>query len=169
MKKNTKRVGIIGTAVVALAGTGVAFAAFTSTGAFQASGAVHDAPIQLTAGGGSIDTLYPGGCSDVTVTFVNPNDHDAKIDLSRINTSTLAFTANDGGKAVINPNIVSILSGLQGAAGSFVVPANGNTASFTVPNMVCLSKTAVNTDAAAPIALSGTVPFVLATDSEYNG
>jgi hypothetical protein len=170
MKKNIRRTAIVGGVVGVVAAGGAAFAAFTATGAFQASGTVHDAPVSLTADGGSIQTLYPGGCSDVTVTFGNSNDHDAKVDLTKLNTGTISLTSTLGnGMAVLNPNWGAVLTPAVQAAGStFTVPA-GKQASFTVPNLVCLSKNATNADAGKTVSLSGTVPFVLATDSEYNG
>jgi hypothetical protein len=169
MKKNTKRVAIVGGMVATLVGGGVAFAAFTSTGAFQASGVVHDAPVSLTADGGSIGTLYPGGCSDVTVTFGNPNDHAAKVDLTRLNTGSINLSSSLGSLVALNPDLGAVLtSAVQSAASTFTVPA-GQDASFTVPNLVCLSKNATNDAAGKAVTLSGTVPFVLATDSEYAG
>lgn len=172
MKKNTKRAAVVGGVVAVVVGGGVAFAAFTASGSFQASGKVSDAPINLGADGGSIQTLYPGGCSDVTVTFNNPNDHDARVDIDALlkgQGGSIGLTDNAGGLAVFNPNLGAVLTpDIQAAGKVFTVPAHQD-ASFTVPNLVCLSTSATNADAGKAVALAGTVPFVLANDTEYAG
>ena len=48
-----------------------------------------------------------------------------------------------------------------------VVPAGGN-ASYTLPNFLCLHQSATNAVASQAVALSGTAPFVYATESEIN-
>jgi hypothetical protein len=166
MKKNTKRVGIVGGAVATLIGGGVAFAAFTSTGAFEAHGTTGQ-PLSLTADGGSIGDLWPGGCSDATVTFHNPNTHDATVDLSKLSTGSVSLT---GALTSLNPNLGQVpgIGAVVAAGRVFTVPA-GQDASFTIPKLVCLSGTATNSNLGEDVALTGTVPFVLANDSDFAG
>jgi len=171
MKKNTKRIGIVGAGVLALAGTGVAYAAFTSSGSFSASGSVAKAPQALTASatGSGIEELYPGRCSDVTVSFHNPNDHNASVDMLALASGSVSATL-DGAPSnllVFNPHIgdAGVTQGMANPF-TFTVPAGGD-AAFTVPNLLCLSDKATNDVAGKTAAVSGTVPFKYAVESEY--
>jgi len=173
MKKNTKRLGIVGGVVTALVGGGVAFAAFTSSSAFNATGQVADAPQNLTASatGSSIEQLYPGRCSDVTVSFHNPNDHDASVNFEALGSGSVSAVLNGVSSSllVLNPHIgdAGVTAGMANPF-TFVVPA-GSDAAFTVPNLLCLSQHATNDVAGQTATLSGTVPFKYATEDEYAG
>ena len=168
ISRNKKRAGIVGGAVGALMVGMAAFAAFTGLGNFAAGGNVHDAPVALAAAGGSIEQMYPGRCSDVTVTFSNPNDHAAKVDVARLNTATISATLNGQPSNLLafNPNIAQVLTQAAQQQASLEVPAGG-TQSYTLPNLLCLSQSADNTVASQPVALSGSAPFVFDTESEY--
>lgn len=172
MNKNIKRAGIVGGVVSAAVVGGIAFAAFTTTGNFGAAGQVHNAPVALDAAGGQIETLYPGGCSDVTVTFSNSNDHAAKVDATTLASgSAIGATLNGATSNLLawNPNTGAVLTPAVVAAGqAFTVPAGGQ-ASFTLPNLLCLDGDATNAVAGQTVAISGHVPFVLANDTEYTG
>ncbi len=165
MFKSKKRAGaILGSAVAIVAVAGVAFAAYTATGGFDANGSTADAPQALTANAdtSSIEQLYPGRCSDVRLGFNNPNDHDAVIDTTG---AAYVFHAELNGATspllVVNNN-ADYASGVA----SLVVPAHG-TASLLVGNLLCLSPDATNDDAGKGVHFFGSVPFKLATESEY--
>lgn len=166
ISKNKKRAGIVGgalgTAMVGMA----AFAAFTGAGNFVAGGNVENAPVALDAAGGQIESLYPGRCSDVTVTFSNPNSHPAKPDLQAISGANTAINASGVTGLALNPAAFS--PQVRQAAAAFEVPA-GSKASFTIPNLLCLSPQAGNDVAGKPVSLTGHVPFVYVTETEYQG
>lgn len=167
MKKNTKRIGIVGAGVIALAGTGVAFAAFTGTGTFSAHGATGQ--MTTLTGTGTIDkALFPGTCENVTITFANPNPQAAMVDTS--NVSVLLNNLSSSNPLV---KLSPANAHLESSDYSFTVPAsdgtNDGTNTITIENAACLSQSADNAAAGKAVTVSGQVPFKLIPSTEYKG
>jgi hypothetical protein len=89
MQKKIRRSAVVGGAVVALIGGGIAFAAWTSTGTGTGSaGAGTDA--DLTVAASTVTGLYPTGTQPIEVTVTNNNDYKMVI-----NSVTYQGTANN--------------------------------------------------------------------------
>lgn len=173
MNKNIKRAGIVGGVIGAVVAGGVAFAAFTSSGTFMAGGNVSSGAQPLTATSGTITELFPGDCSDVTVTFHNPNKQPATIDLSKGSAALGSLTATLNGSAssllAVNKTGTGNFPALGGSAdpNTLIAPAGGDITG-TVTNLLCLSSTATDAIKGQHVVLSGTVPFTVA-GTEYKG
>ena len=75
MRKISKRSAVVLGAVGVVVVAGVAYAAWTSTGAGTGSVSSTTAVNSEIAPAGSGTALYPGGGTDFTVTIDNPNDY----------------------------------------------------------------------------------------------
>ena len=89
-----KRAGVIGVVVVALAGAGLAFAAYLSSGAgygeTQSTVAVSSVISPKTPG----SQLYPGGTTSYTVNVTNPNAYPVKVTSLSASSSDATGTSN---------------------------------------------------------------------------
>lgn len=169
MKKNTKRAAVVGGVVAVVVGGGMAFAAFTTTGTIEAHGKVAQAaPLTADVADSSIAAgLYPGDCVDATIALTNPNPKAAVVDTSLYKDVSVQVNGGSDPYLVINPKV---LSGAELPAGgtTFTVAAGGSKA-INVPDLVCLDPKAGDSYFNANITVSGSVPFQLATGTEYAG
>ncbi len=78
MKNFTRRSTIAGVATLALVGTGIAFAAWTSTGTGSGTADATNA-VNLTVNVGNASGLYPTGSKTATFTVTNPNPYAVKL------------------------------------------------------------------------------------------
>ena len=78
MKNFTRRSTIAGVATLALVGTGIAFAAWTSTGTGSGTADATSA-VDLTVNVGDASGLYPTGSKTATFTVTNPNPYAVKL------------------------------------------------------------------------------------------
>ena len=78
MKNFTRRSTIAGVATLALVGTGIAFAAWTSTGTGSGTADATNA-VNLTVNVGNATGLYPTGSKTATFTVTNPNPYAVKL------------------------------------------------------------------------------------------
>ena len=78
MKNFTRRSTIAGVATLALVGTGIAFAAWTSTGTGSGTADATNA-VDLTVNVGDASGLYPTGSKTATFTVTNPNPYAVKL------------------------------------------------------------------------------------------
>ena len=90
-RRNVKRLGVMGAALLALAGAGVAFAAYLSTGSGTGSTTAATAANSVITSASTGSALYPGGTSNYTVTITNPNAYPVKV------TSISAASSNAAG------------------------------------------------------------------------
>jgi hypothetical protein len=123
MRTATRRTAIVTTIVAGLAVTGVAFAAWTSTGTGTATASAGNAK-SLVVEGADVNGLFPTGSVTVPVTVTNPNDY-------KIALSSLEFTGASTTQAGCDASVVTApsKSGLTDVLG-----ANGGSATldFTV-------------------------------------
>ena len=77
--RKTKRVLVVGGAVAALTGVGVAFAAWTSTGTGSGTATAATAK-NLTVTAGAPSGLYPTGTVTMPVTVTNNNPYTVQLD-----------------------------------------------------------------------------------------
>jgi hypothetical protein len=115
MTRNRKRLAVLGGVLLVLAGAGVAFAAYLSsgsgTGQTASSVAVSSTITPSTPGA----QLYPGSTSTYTVTINNPNPYPVKV----VSISASSSQATGGGSC---------------AAGTVTSPAVTNPAGTIAPN-----------------------------------
>jgi hypothetical protein len=79
MTRNRKRLAVLGGVLLALAGAGVAFAAYLSSGSGTGS-ASSSVAVSSTIGANTPGaSLYPGSTSTYTVTINNPNPYPVKV------------------------------------------------------------------------------------------
>jgi len=123
MKHFTRRTTAAGVATLAILGTGIAFAAWTSTGTGQGTADARSA-VNLNVTVGNAAGLYPTGSNTATFTVTNPNPYAVKLSGADAATNFVA----DGSHSACN------VSSLSGAAQSLtdVIPAGGTSASHTV-------------------------------------
>ena len=79
MNSTTKRIGAMGTAMAAVLGAGVAFAAWTSSGSGVGSAASDSAKNVTFAGSTVTKNLYPGGSGSIDFTVANPNHYAVRL------------------------------------------------------------------------------------------
>src|SRR4051812_15840994 len=93
MNRNAMRIGALGTTIVAVGATGIAFAAWTATGtgagATKASSAA-DATVTATASPTAAATLWPGNPPAVPVTFSVNNPNPYNVTYKTFNTATIS-------------------------------------------------------------------------------
>lgn len=144
---------------------GFAVAAFTLSGTVEADGKVAT-PTSPTATA-QIASVWPGECADVSVTFTNDNDRAVVIDDIR-GRITQQPSSGDHGNDHGAGNDLVVWRGAPDALSGRAVPAHGS-ATFTVPDAVCLSTRVDNRvagdDIAASIAFDAHVP----DGTEYHG
>jgi hypothetical protein len=79
MTRNRKRLAVLGGVLLVLAGAGVAFAAYLSSGSGTGQSASSVAVSSTIAGNTPGANLYPGSTSTYTVTINNPNPYPVKV------------------------------------------------------------------------------------------
>lgn len=81
MRKLTRRTSAVAVGIVAATGVGVAFAAWTSSGAGTGSAASKTSANSVIAGVTPIaaNDLYPGAVTSAFVTVTNPNDYPVEV------------------------------------------------------------------------------------------
>lgn len=81
MRKLTRRTSAVAGGLVALTGVGVAFAAWSSTGAGTGSAASTTSQNSVIAGVSPVpaDNLYPGAVKSAKVTISNPNAYPVEV------------------------------------------------------------------------------------------
>jgi hypothetical protein len=136
MTNNRKRLAVLGGVLLVLAGAGVAFAAYLSTGTGTGE-TTSSVAVNSTISSSSRGTaLYPGASTPYTVTINNPNPYPVKVVSITASTSDAAGTCPAG--TVTSP-------GLTNPPGT--IAANG-TADYTLtatmikdPDNSCQGKT----------------------------
>src|SRR5690349_266885 len=121
MRKSVKRALVVGSAVVAVSGAGVAYAAWTAsgTGAGYAKAGTATALSTMDVSASTVGDLYPGGDGTVVVKIHNPNPYKVKV--TAISGSG-AITAS-GGTGTCTTTGVSFTN----QSGSWTIPANTDT------------------------------------------
>ncbi len=126
MKKFTRRSTTVAVTTVALVGTGIAFAAWTSTGSGTGS-ATAGTDAGLTVSAASVSGLYPNQATTQNVTISNPNPYMVKLStlvLDSVTTATpgcsVSITDIHGNNPG-NSKDVSALASLAASSGSTVV------------------------------------------------
>lgn len=96
MTSNRKRLAVLGGVLLVLAGAGVAFEAYLTTG--EGSGSTTSSvAVNSTIKSNSQGTaLYPGATTPYTVTINNPNPYPVKVTSITASTSTAAGTCPAG-------------------------------------------------------------------------
>jgi hypothetical protein len=93
MTRNRKRLAVLGGVLLVLAGAGVAFAAYLSSGSGSGS-ATSSVAVSSTIGSSTTGAqLYPGSTSTYTVTINNPNPYSVKV----VNISASSSESTTGG------------------------------------------------------------------------
>ena len=123
MKHFTRRTTAAGVATLAIVGTGIAFAAWTSTGTGQGTADATSAT-NLTVTVGNASGLYPTGSNTASFTVTNPNPYAVKLSGADAATNFAADAGHSG------CNVSSLSSAAQSL--SDVIPAGGTSASHTV-------------------------------------
>jgi hypothetical protein len=139
MKKLTRTGTIVvaGTATLALASGGVAFAYWTSSGSSTGTAAAGTTSSVTIAQTGTITGLYPGGpAKTIAIDITNPNG--GAVTLAGV-TATVSGTS-DPGCTALDFAISGPVYGGGVIAGGAITPASGATISM-------LNRTAVNQDA----------------------
>lgn len=166
-RRRPLRLVMIPAAVGASLVGGFALAAFTLSGSVEAHGKVAT-PTSPTAIA-HISSLWPGECSDVSVTFTNGNDEPVVID-TIAGTITQQPGPGDLGQGkdhgIGNDPVVWRASpqALQGQQ----IPAS-DSGSFTIPDAVCLSSKAGNEIEGKDVAASVAFGFHIPVGTEYQG
>jgi hypothetical protein len=146
---------------------GFAAAVLTMSGTVQADGKVAT-PTSPTASA-RIATLWPGECSDVSVTFSNDNDRPVVID-GVDGTITQQPGGGGGGRAGDDGlgDGPAVWRGAGDALANRRIPARGS-ASFTIRDAVCLSSQVTVTVQGEDVAASVTFGFHVPAGTEYRG
>jgi hypothetical protein len=114
--------------VVVLAGSALAYAAWTVSGSGQGSATASSAANLTFSAASPSSSLFPGGSSDVATTVNNPNPFPVHITSigSDLGQGTAGFSV-DGGHSGCNLGSLSLSSQTNGGSG-WDVPANGSLA-----------------------------------------
>jgi hypothetical protein len=157
MNKTSKRLMAIGLPLAGIAATGVAFAAWTSTGAGSGTATAKSAValVTATATAPASADLYPGATGGaLVVRFSNPNPYPVVI--TSISQDSSSFVSSDKGTACTDaaasthPTGVSFAGAtnpIGGAVTDWTVPAKGATngeAEYTVAANVAMSNLSDN-------------------------
>ena len=112
--------------VVVLAGSALAYAAWTVSGSGQGSATASSAANLTFSAASPSSSLFPGGSSDVATTVNNPNPFPVHITSigSDLGQGTAGFSV-DGGHSGCNLASLSLSSQTNGGSG-WDVPANGS-------------------------------------------
>ena len=165
-RRRSLRLLVIPAAIGASLVGGFALAAFTMTGTVEADGSVAT-PTSPTATA-HIAPLWPGECSDVSVTFSNDNDQPVVIDTisgaitRQPGTDDAPGTAPDAGSRLV------VWQGAPSALQDRRIPAGGS-ASFTIHDAVCLSGAATNEVEGKDVTASVGFTFHIPVGTEYQG
>ncbi|GAA4836345.1 LEA type 2 family protein [Actinomycetospora corticicola] len=122
MTNNRKRLAVLGGVLLVLAGAGVAFAAYLSTG--EGSGATTSSvAVNSTIASASKGTpLYPGSSTPYTVTINNPNPYPVKVVGIGASTSDKVGTCPAG--TVTSPAVANPTGTIApGASGTYTLTA----------------------------------------------
>lgn len=149
-----------------LAVGGFASATFLLSSQGDASGEVAK-PSNPTVTGHTIDELWPGYCSDVSVSFENDNDVAVKILSVDGSVDPLLGTIGQGnGQGQVN-----VLKWQGNTTGQFSalnrVVAAGDTYVITIPNAVCLDDKAQDDVAGDSVKAHLTIKSEVVAGSEY--
>src|SRR4051794_10284406 len=137
MNRNTKRIGALGTATVAVMGAGLAYAAWTADGTGSGTVQAKTAQAVSTVAATTSAALYPTGTADLLVKVANPNDYAVTVTAI---TQTAASTITSGDATCDAANGVSFTA----ATGlSQVVPAHSTGTLITLTNKVAMSNSSV--------------------------
>ena len=118
--RTTKKAAVVGTTVAALMGSGIAFAAWTSTGSGDGSAsAATDKGLSVSAA--PVTGLFPTGTQNQAVTVTNNNDYPVTLDAL-----TSSVTTHDAGTC----KITSVLN--DGPATARIAAGAGVLYHFTV-------------------------------------
>lgn len=167
MKRKTLKLVALPAIVGASLVGGFAAAVFTLTGSVEADGEVAT-PVSPTATA-HIDDLWPGECSDVSVTFTNDNAHAVVIDTIGGRITEQPSTGDHGqGKDQGGGNDPVVWRGSsQALAGEEIPPDDSET--FTIPAAVCLTSKAGDEVAGEDVAASITFGFHVPAGDDYSG
>ena len=106
-------------------GTGIAFAAWTSTGSGTGEAQSTTSVDSVIAPGASTPDLYPGAVSSVTVTVSNPNPYPVLVTSISAGSSNLVNTTCTAGTVTTDARAVDA-SCLDKTGGGKTVAANGS-------------------------------------------
>jgi hypothetical protein len=136
MNRNTKRIGALGTATVAVMGVGVAYAAWTATATGDSYGKAKSITLTLTTVAGDAPTadLEPGGNAGALVFKLGPTGLSGNVHITDV-TSTVA-----AGTCAVSFDHSAVTTWLGTTQN---VPSAGG--SFTIPSAVSLGSTSAST------------------------
>ena len=170
MNRTTKRVAALGTATIAVAGAGIAFAAWTASGGGTGYAKAGTAQLLTTtdvSAGASAD-LYPGGTTGLRLSIHNPNSYSVAVtsvqpvlDATHFVVGTGGLgTCTDAGATPAHPTGVSFLGWTSAADGGGVpiTAAPGDTV-VTLASKVSMTNSSDNNCQGAtfaiPVSISG--------------
>jgi len=164
MNTASKRILAVAVPLTAVAVSGVAFAAWTTSGSGQATATSKAAQNVTFATGSTTSAVYPLGKSDIVTTATNPNDYN--VVLSGWSLTAAYDTADPNyshlGGAGTQPTDISGTCGLSlGTVPPTVVLAHGSN-SVTITNGLNMSNAASNI---ASTCANKTFTLVLAASS----
>jgi hypothetical protein len=143
MRTATRRTAIVAATVAGLAVTGVAFAAWTSTGTGTATATAGHAQNLVVDGADDVTGLFPTGSVTVPVTVTNPNPYKVKL-------SSLTFDSATTTKAGCDASVVTAPS--QSPTNELAA----NNGSATIDVTVSMSNAAANECQGAAFTLNFT-------------
>jgi hypothetical protein len=131
MNRTSKRLLAVGLPLAGIAATGIAFAAWTSTGSGTGTAKSTTSANSVIAPDVSVADLYPGATSSVTVTISNPNAYAIMVTSIPAGTSDLADkgtvgdTSDDCAAGAVTSDSRTDATGLvTTTAGVKVIPAH---------------------------------------------
>jgi len=145
---------------------GFAAAVFTMSGSVEADGRVAT-PTSPTASA-KIASLWPGDCAEVSVTFTNDNEHAVVIDGITGSITKQPDTGDRNSRDRGTSNDPVVWRGSSDALQGRAIPASGS-ATFTIPDAVCLSAKVTDQIQGDEVTASVTFGFHLAAGTEYQG
>jgi len=140
MRKSLKRTLVVGVAVVATAGAGVAYAAWTAsgTGSGYAKAGSAQAVTTADASGSVTSLLYPGGTADVLVEIKNPNPFPVSVTAVSAGTGSIVASASGCTTTGVSFTAPGTL------ATAVTVPANGGDKVITLTGAAKMDNTSLD-------------------------
>jgi hypothetical protein len=136
MNRTTKRIGAIGTAAVAVMGTGIAFAAWTASGSGTAAATASNATDTLVVSNASTTPdLVPGGTGTVYYTVTRTTTY--AVSWTHLNADTGAITSDTTGCGAADVTFTN-------ATVSGSLAKNVLTGNFTAPGAIAMHDDAAN-------------------------
>lgn len=155
MNKTSKRILAVGLPLATIAATGIAFAAWTSTGSGLGTAKSTTISNVTYTAGTTLSQVYPTGTSDVVASVSNPNSYKAALSAFSLTAVYDAADANLGnlGTGGTQPTDIKSTCDLSlTVPAGLVVPAGAS--SITVVNGLAMGNNAVNSCAGKTFALA---------------